>query len=817
MLEFKTADGRKLAFEDTPLGKGGEGAVYKQFDVDGHGDVGNLAKIFNENRRGGKEEKIKAMLKIRTPQPSYCYAWPKDLLYDESGQFCGYVMFLKYNKVELGDICGFNSEQRTEKDWRFFLNTAQNLAQAVAGVHEIGQAIGDLNDKNILIDTDTCEMTLIDNDSFHITTSEQTHRCAVGKSEFIPSEIQNTNFGTADLPTFTEHTDNFSLAILIFKLLMNGTHPFNSVGLDENSIEDNIKSGFSPYFSSEKKDKNGTAFYTPDVDMLPASLRYLFKRTFVYGANNPDKRPSASEYFDELVEMQKSENLRSCDKEPWHIFPHEAEKCPWCKIEKKQKEQLEKLAALSALPTNVTPDYSVKRFNAVDSYKNAAQAGAAAVAAAAVTATAESAPVKPTATQPAPTPTSPTPQTTATPAAAPVKPVPPVQKPAAPAINVPSAHTSTFKPIARKSAPPIKLIAGIGGGLVALIILIVVVATPGNDTTPAYSPQTTSATTSATTAAVSCGDGCDCADCRITAATTSPPQNTTEPATTVPDTTLPDETSEPPPTDTTDESTDAQPPTTTVSRTDATTRVTTRAPTTTTRPVTTRAPTTTTRAPATTTRAPATTTRAPATTTRAPATTTRAPATTTRAPATTTRAPVTTARPIVTTAPPATSAVVYNMQNDSDLGQFAGRGSSNQSTHQLLKSNGGNREVNTSASPRTITITSRGGTSQGLDIDLNTLNTRAGYSYRFDFTVRITTGTGPHNVYFNAGTETPTPTSPTILTQANSATNSTITLSFTTTHTAIAAHRSAGITRYRLGGAARETFVITGIVITEIG
>jgi serine/threonine protein kinase len=477
MLLFKTSDGRILEFEDAPLGQGGEGAVYKQFDKLGHGDVGDLAKIFDfdkrETRRVVKEDKLKAMTGIKSPQPSYSYAWPKDLLYDtQTGEFCGYVMYLKDNKIELGDVCGYNSSYRTDKDWRFFVNLAKNLAQAVQGVHDIYQVIGDLNDKNVLIDTNTCEVTLIDTDSFHITVGGKganaiTHRCAVGKSEFVPQEVQNVKFATCDLPTFSEYTDNFSLAIIIFKLLMNGTHPFNSVGIDENSIEDNIKFGMTPYFSKTKVDKSKIAFYAPSVDMLPPGLKELFRKTFIDGAQVPEKRATASEFFDELTNLLKPESVKACFDEHWHMYPVSAAACPWCAVEKKKLEQIEKIAALSVETSNVVPDYSVARYNPVENYMKAVNEAK-------------------TAGTPPPVPV---PQ----PVKSPEKPIKPAKpsKPKPVVVDVNKSPKFDVTVIKSKLLSNKKILAGVGGGIAAVIILLVVILSPGRENIDVYNPQRT--------------------------------------------------------------------------------------------------------------------------------------------------------------------------------------------------------------------------------------------------------------------------------------------------------------------------------------
>lgn len=335
MREFITLNGKILTFEDKPLSQGGEGAIYKQYDELGHGDIGDLAKIFHDGKENGKEEKIKAMLSIPSPTPSTNFAWPKEILYDVStGGFRGYVMYMKYNKEELGKIAVADCKYRKEKGWLFYLSIAKSLAQTVAGLHKINQVIGDLNDKNVLVDMESAQVTLIDNDSFHITSNDVTHRCCVGMGEYIAPEIQGINFREASLPTFTASTDNFSLAILIFKLLMNGLHPFASATIDENSIEENIKNGRSPFFLNENKGKSIEPPYAPPVDIIQSKLYKLFKITFNDSLGAPKKRPTAQDFYDALDSFSIESNIEKC-KIGSHVYPKGMPSCPWCYVEDK--------------------------------------------------------------------------------------------------------------------------------------------------------------------------------------------------------------------------------------------------------------------------------------------------------------------------------------------------------------------------------------------------------------------------------------------------------------------------------------------------
>jgi hypothetical protein len=234
-----------------------------------------------------------------------------------------------------------------------------------------------------------------------------------------------------------------------------------------------------------------------------------------------------------------------------------------------------------------------------------------------------------------------------------------------------------------------------------------------------------------------------------------------------------------------------------------------------------------------TTRAPSTRpTRPPgATTARVPGT--RPPGATTARPATA-RPGVTTARPVATPAPPtlppqpgattsapsttqspATTArvpvenMVYNMQNDRDLGLFAGRHSSQQGTHGMLTSNGGVRVVDTNSSPKTITISERGGTSQGVDFLLSRL---PGASYRITISGRVVSSSGGnHTVWLSTNNADSG-----VLTTRSTPAGSTFSLEHTITNQQMNLHRVSNVQRYRFGGASAQDIVITGIVITEI-
>ena len=339
-------NGKKYTIIDPPIGRGGEGAVYK---IEKEPDF--VLKIFKENRRS--ESRHRKLLEMTSTKLSDTaleqITWPIDVVY-QNGVFVGYVMpAIKSNEdlnVMYSDkyICTFSEK----------ITIARNLCAAINAVHEAGQICGDLNPKNIQVDPKAAYVTLVDTDSYHITAtdgSERVYRCEVGMPEYLPREIQQklkngATLANAPLPTFTIYSDRFALAVHIFALLMNGCHPFacavdNKVNIrhlsgSQPSVAapqpiDNICSGFFPF--AETSPGVTIPRYAPEFDMLPQNIRNLFIRAFVDGHIKPEARPDAFEWYTELTHMQQ--NLESCKINKKHMFPNHLNKCPWCELDKK--------------------------------------------------------------------------------------------------------------------------------------------------------------------------------------------------------------------------------------------------------------------------------------------------------------------------------------------------------------------------------------------------------------------------------------------------------------------------------------------------
>jgi DNA-binding helix-hairpin-helix protein with protein kinase domain len=148
--------------------------------------------------------------------------------------------------------------------------------------------------------------------------------CPVGRPEYTPPELQGRYyFNEVRQP----EQDNFALAVLIFQLLMDGSHPFRSVWVgtgDSPPVEEKIIQGLFPYTA----DRRGPIKPPPglSLDRLHPLLANLVKRCFIDGHVNPRRRPSASEWENALKEAEKALSTGTCS----HIFTSHLDRCPYC-------------------------------------------------------------------------------------------------------------------------------------------------------------------------------------------------------------------------------------------------------------------------------------------------------------------------------------------------------------------------------------------------------------------------------------------------------------------------------------------------------
>lgn len=325
----RQSTGAFLTLVGTDMG-GGEGKIYRVRE-----DDRVLAKIYHPERRSpDRLAKLQAMLANSPIDPSQddaAIAWPIDFLMSarDAHAAVGFLMPLARDARPIHDF--YTPKTRRQEifgfSYRYLMRMARNLAAAVAALHDRGYVIGDVNESNILAAPNTL-VTLVDTDSFQVRDRQtgKVFRCAVGKPEYTPPELQGRNFRHLDR---TPEHDCFGLAIILFQLLMEGTHPFDGIyggSGDPPAKEARIAQGQFPY--ARRPGAYRPKPIAPPFDLLDPRLQSLFRQCFETGHQHPSARPSALHWIAALDAAEAK--LRTCDRNDRHQYHPHHSTCPWC-------------------------------------------------------------------------------------------------------------------------------------------------------------------------------------------------------------------------------------------------------------------------------------------------------------------------------------------------------------------------------------------------------------------------------------------------------------------------------------------------------
>jgi serine/threonine protein kinase len=324
-MQVRRRSNGQLLILNAELGGGGEGKIYA---VDQNSS--RVAKIYHQPT-AEMADKLAAMVANPPDDPSAAeghvsIAWPLDLLEDR-GKVVGFLMPKVTQVRPIHDF--YNPKTRRDRtpffNYLYLHRTARNLAAAVSSLHAGGYVIGDVNESNILV-SQTALVTLVDTDSFQVRVGKQIYPCPVGKPEFTPPELQGKTLRHYQR---TPEQDRFGLAVLIFQVLMEGTHPFAGVYTgsgDPPPIESRIAAGHFPY-GTRRVPYRPTPI-APDGKILHPDLRRLFLQCFDSGYLDPSQRPDAQTWV-QVLESAEQE-LVICQRNPQHRYSDRLPRCPWC-------------------------------------------------------------------------------------------------------------------------------------------------------------------------------------------------------------------------------------------------------------------------------------------------------------------------------------------------------------------------------------------------------------------------------------------------------------------------------------------------------
>jgi DNA-binding helix-hairpin-helix protein with protein kinase domain len=333
--------GEELTLSGPLPGQGGESAIYSVPDR-----PGLAACLCSESRLlawgDGYTRRLASLL--ASPPPGRIadghpvLAWPVGRLLamgSRPARVVGYLMPRAPHARPLEDYARPASRRQTQPLFHpgYLIRTARNLASAVQVVHAAGLVIGDLHGDRVLVNSQAL-VTLTGVDTFQMPgASPVPGPSRLDRPEHTPPELQGVAPGSIE--PRPEH-DAFALAVLIFRLLMQGVHPFagpTSGGEEGASLAARIVAGHWPY----AWERAGPVRPSPDAppwEVLPPGVQELFWRCFEDGHGQPAARPSAAEWRDVLDEAE--ERLAACGSNPQHVYPWGLDRCPWCVLAREQ-------------------------------------------------------------------------------------------------------------------------------------------------------------------------------------------------------------------------------------------------------------------------------------------------------------------------------------------------------------------------------------------------------------------------------------------------------------------------------------------------
>ncbi len=298
----------------------------------------SVAKIFhNKNKSSTNRKKLESMLLNR---PKFAplvkdgveyaqIAWPEAILEDDEGFCVGYLMpFIKMNEaVSLDHLMQKATRKKLKltENYAHRIFAAYNMAAMVTALHKCGHYIVDLKPSNVFVYKENMMVAMVDCDGFSIQGERSRY-----PAEFVSEEYIYPEGMAQGCDEMGEEQDKFAMAVIIFKLLNNGIHPFSGVPRKADGEMLTIQNRIERYHYAYG--------LWPDTYQSPAPYSIheyfdkktleMFERAFTKSGN----RPTAYEWQEHLWKLLHS--LKDCKKNHDHVY-FTSKGCGLCMSEEK--------------------------------------------------------------------------------------------------------------------------------------------------------------------------------------------------------------------------------------------------------------------------------------------------------------------------------------------------------------------------------------------------------------------------------------------------------------------------------------------------
>lgn len=284
-----------------------------------------VAKVFHHKKDSqNNRQKLEAMMHNTPDFPPTIkdgieyvqIAWPVATLEDEAGFCVGYLM----PKIDVEKAVSLDhlmqkavrKKLNLSEKYNFRVFAAYNVAAMASALHKCEHYIIDLKPSNIYVYKENMMVAMVDCDGFSIK-GEHNNRY---NAKFVSEEYIYPEGSTKDSGEMGIEQDKFALAVVIFKLLNNGIHPFS--GIPRKTDEKMLT-------IQERIDKYHYAYgLWPDMYQAPHPYSIheyfdhrtleLFERAF---AKN-QIRPTAEEWVEHIALLLT--NIKICKKNSNHGY-----------------------------------------------------------------------------------------------------------------------------------------------------------------------------------------------------------------------------------------------------------------------------------------------------------------------------------------------------------------------------------------------------------------------------------------------------------------------------------------------------------------
>lgn len=311
------------------LGQGGQGIVYRVRNIDTKEVLAlkvYLTPMSNEFIDNLRKNIVKG-------EPNNSFLWPIAItnpLGINKDKY-GYVMkcyddkkYTSFGKIVKGQA------NFVSKDMQ--IAALIDLVDAFEVLHANGYSYQDLNDGGVRFDCENGKALICDNDNVapsgvNIPLDDNGHYIK-GKFKYMAPEVATGMFKP------DKHSDRFSLAVLMFMLLLHA-HPYDGIKRLSGPLTPILQEkvyGLEPVFIFHPTDKSNRPDPTIDINaikawpLIPDFIKELFIRTFTSGMPTPNKMKEEL-----LIERQ----ARTSEKE-WrqalHKWMDTMVVCPNCKL-----------------------------------------------------------------------------------------------------------------------------------------------------------------------------------------------------------------------------------------------------------------------------------------------------------------------------------------------------------------------------------------------------------------------------------------------------------------------------------------------------